>query len=163
MWSRYDTESANGYYSFSSRHRNSGALQDDKIWLPTTFSERSDAQLSNDVKHYGVKIGRFGRERPFSAKKCPLNGCLGGNWIRVAWLQSSVRPILSNKGKLWFCPQKSCVHNASNELLGEPLASKVSEQQVDTSFVGGGTEKLQKKIFLEKTCFYPNLIGEDLT
>jgi hypothetical protein len=37
------------------------------------------------------------------------------------------------------------VHNASNELLGEPLASKVSEQQVDTFFVGGGSEKLQKK------------------
>jgi len=49
------------------------------------------------------------------------------------------------------------VHNASNELLGEPLASKVSEQQVDTFFIGGGNEKLQKIQFLEKTCSYPNL------
>jgi len=49
------------------------------------------------------------------------------------------------------------VHNASNELWGEPLASKVSEQQVDTSFVGGGSEKLQKTHFLGKTCSYPNL------
>jgi hypothetical protein len=47
------------------------------------------------------------------------------------------------------------VHNASNELLGEPLASKVSEQQVDTFFVGGGSEKLQKTQFLGKTCSYP--------
>ena len=31
------------------------------------------------------------------------------------------------------------------ELLGEPLASKMSKQQIDTLFVGGGSEKLQKK------------------
>ena len=41
----------------------------------------------------------------------------------------------------------------SNELLEEPLASKVSVQQADTLFVGGGNEKLQKK-----TIFGENLL-----
>ena len=55
------------------------------------------------------------------------------------------------------------IYHTSNELLGELLASKVSEQQVDTSFVGGGSKKLQETQFLEKTYSYSNLVGEDLT
>ena len=108
----------------------------------------------------GSKLDSLAGRGRFLQKKCPLNGSLGGNWIRIAWLQSSVRPILSNKGELWFCPQKSLVHNASNELLGEPLASKVSEQQVDTLFVGRELRNYKKPNFWRKPAFIQIWLGK---
>ena len=46
----------------------------------TLVSESSDAQLSKYVKHYGVKNGRFGRERAFSLNKCRKTAILGARF-----------------------------------------------------------------------------------
>ena len=49
------------------------------------------------------------------SKKCP-KGVFRRRWFR-AWLQSSVRPILSNKGQFLLCPLKNLVHNCQNSRL----------------------------------------------
>ena len=48
------------------RPENSGDSKVVKKWLSTRVSDSSDAQLSDNVLHYGVKNGWFGRQRPFS-------------------------------------------------------------------------------------------------